>query len=361
MATTQTEEATDNKPESAGADTAGKSQIVELSTESFKAFCEDISAMFSINMRSNKLGASIVKTEALQGHFKNLVAITSCKASGALEGTFQIIFSREGLFTLAGAISMPAEMTSLLEKCIGPEQTMKNIKGGSIKEAEAVSDTVAEACNLLIGSWDRIFRENFEGHKHLLQTNTFIGNPWENPKEIIGIGSDDEIVFASYKIMISSFPAFLCGAIFPKTILAKTDIEAIEVEQKARAEAEKKAKAKAAEEAKEEAEEKAKSEAEEKTKDKTEEKAKAEAEEKAKAEAEEKAKAEAEEKAKAEAEEKAKAEAEEKAKAEAEEKAKAEAEEKAKAEAEEKAKAETKEEPEAKAETEEKASSRRKS
>ncbi|MHC4535333.1 MAG: CBS domain-containing protein [Planctomycetota bacterium] len=361
MATVQTEEATDNKPESAGADTAGKSQIIELSTESFKAFCEDISAMFSINMRSNKLGASIVNTEALQGHFKNLVAITSCEASGTLEGSFQIIFSREGLFTLAGAISMPAEMTSLLEKCIGPEQTMKNIKGGSIKEAEAVSDTVAEACNLLIGSWDRIFRKNFEGHKHLLQTNTFIGDPWDNPKEIIGIGSDDEIVFASYKIMISSFPAFLCGAIFPKTFLAKTDIEAIEAEQKAKAEAEKKAKAKAAEEAKAEAEEKAEGETEEKARAEAEEKAKTEAEEKAKAEAEEKAKAEAEEKAKAEAEEKEKAEAEEKEKAEAEEKAKAEAEEKEKAEAEEKAKAEAEErekaeaEEKAKAEAEEKA------
>ena len=309
--------------------TAVESQILDLSTESFKAFCSDMSAMFSIGMKCDKQEAATVTIEALKERFKNLLAITSIKADGTLEGTFQIILSREGLFTLAGAIAMPAQMTSLLEKCIGPEKTMKNIKSGSLKEAEEVSDTVAEACNLLIGSWDRIFREGLEGHKHLLQTNTFIGDPWDNPKEKIGLSSDEEYLFAPHKITISSFPAFDCGAIFPKTFFGKVNAEA---------------------------EEKAKAEAEEKAKAEAEEKAKVEAEEKAKAEAEEKAKAEAEEKAKTEAEEKAKVEAEEKAKAEAEEKAKAEAEEKAKAEAEEKAKAETKEQPktetEAKQETE---------
>jgi len=150
MATSQTEEAAEIKAESTGTSPASESHILGLSTESFKAFCEDISAMFSIPMRSHKLGASIVKVEALKEPFKNLVAITTCQASGAYKGTFQIIFSREGLFTLAGAIAMPAEMTSLLEKCVGPEQTKKNIKSGTIKEAEAVGDTIAEACNLLI-------------------------------------------------------------------------------------------------------------------------------------------------------------------------------------------------------------------
>ncbi|MBN1806855.1 MAG: hypothetical protein JW837_16525, partial [Sedimentisphaerales bacterium] len=322
MATSQKEATTEKKPETAGTDTAGKLHMLELTTESFKGFCEDISGMFSIPMRSNKIGASIVKVGSLKEPFKNLVAITSCKATGTYEGTFQIIFNREGLFTIAGAITMPAEMTSLLEKCIGPEQTMKNIKGGGLKEAEAVADTVAEACNLLVGSWDRVFREKLEGHKHLLQTNTFIGEPWDNPKEKIGMGSDDEIALASYKIIINPFPPFMCGAIYPKTILLKADIEAFEAEGKANAEAVKKAKAEA-EKAKAETPEKAKAE------EKTEAKDKGEAEEKEKAEAEKKAEA----KAKAEAEEKVKAEAEAKAKAEAEEKAKAEAEAKAKAEA----------------------------
>ncbi|MDT8302763.1 MAG: CBS domain-containing protein [Sedimentisphaerales bacterium] len=306
MATTQTEEATDNKPESAGADTTGKSQIVELSTESFKAFCEDISAMFSINMRSNKLGVSIVKTEALQGNFKNLVAITSCEATGALEGTFQIIFSREGLFTLAGAISMPAQMTSMLEQCVGPEKTMKNIKSGSLKEAEGESDTIAEACNLLIGSWDRIFRDGLEGHEHLLQTNNFIGDPWDNPKEKTGMASDEEYLLAPHKITISSFPAFDCGVIFPKTIFSKVNAQ---VEEKAKTEAEEKAKTEAEEKAKAEAEEKAKAEIEVEPKKESDEKSETKTEVKAEAGSEEKAKDEAEEKPQTETEAKAETEA----------------------------------------------------
>ena len=350
--------AVEEKTDSKGSGTAGESRILELSTESFRAFCADISAMFSIGMKCDEQDTATVTIDVLQERFKNLVAVTVAKAEGAFEGTFQIILSREGLFTLAGAIVMPAQMTSLLENCVGPEKTTKNIQSGSLKEAEEVSDTVAEACNLLIGSWDSVFRQGLEGHEHLLQTHTFVGDPWDNPKEKIALSSDEEYLFASYKITISSYPAFDCGVIFPKTIFAKANAEAEEkakpeAEEKAKAEAEEKAKAEAEEKAKAEVEEKAKAEAEEKAKAEAEEKAKAEAEEKAKAEAEEKAKAEAEEKAKAEAEEKAKAEAEEKANAEAEEKAKAEAEEKAKAEAEEKAKAEAEEK--AKAEAEEKA------
>ena len=340
---TQDQKAAEEKTDSKGCCPTDESQIVELSTEAFKAFCNDISDMFGISMKSQYQEAATVTIAALKEHFKNLAAVTSVKADGALDGTFQIVFSREGLFTLAGTIAIPVQMTSLLEKSVGPEKTMKNIKSGSLKEAEEVGDKVVEACNLLIGSWDRIFREGLEGHGQLLQTNTFIGDPWDNPKETIDLVSDEEFIFASYKITISSFAAFDCGVIFPKTIFTKVNAEA---EEKARAEAEEKAKAEAEEKAKAEAEEKAKAEAEEKAK------AEAEAEEKAKAEAEEKAKAEAEEKAKAEAEEKAKAEAEEKAKADAEEKAKAETEEKAKAETEEKPKTKTEAKPEAEVKTE---------
>jgi len=263
----ESQDNTNTKSDSKESGTAVESQILDLSTESFKAFCSDMSAMFSIGMKCDKQEAATVTIEVLKERFKNLLAITSAKAEGALEGTFQIILSREGLFTLAGAIAMPAQKTSLLEKCVGPEKTMKNIQSGSLKEAEEVSDTVAEACNLLIGSWDKIFREGLEGHKHLLQTNTFIGDPWDNPKEKIGMSSDEEYLFAPHKITISSFPAFDCGVIFSKTIFGKVNAEA---EEKAKAEAEEKAKNEAEEKAKAEAEEKAKTEAEEKPKTETE-------------------------------------------------------------------------------------------
>jgi CBS domain-containing protein len=336
-----------------------------------------MSAMFGIGMKCKKQEATTVTIEVLQERFKNLVAITSAKIDGALEGTFQIILSREGLFTLAGAIAMPAQMTSMLENFVGPEKAMKNIKSGSLKDAEEVSDTVAEACNLMTGSWDRIFREGLEGHKHLQQTNTFIGDPWDNPKEKIGLSGDEEYLFAPHKITITSFPAFDCAVIFPKTIFAKVNAEAeekVKAEEKAKAETKTEAttdtdKPKA--EAKQESEEKAetkdgttekpnaveeKTEAKPETSNEPKTEAKQESEEKAKNETEEKPKTETE--AKPETEVKAEA-TEEKDKPEAEakqEESEGQAETKAevKAEAEEKteAKPETTDEPKTEPDTE---------
>ncbi len=341
---TQEQKAADDKTDSKGSGSAQEteleSQVVELSAEAFKAFCNDISAMFGMGMKCNPQKSTTETIESLKERFKNLVAVNCVKVDGALEGTFQIIFSREGLFTLAGAITMPAQMTSLLEKCVGPEKIKKNIKSGSLKDAEEVSDTIAEAGNLLVGSWDRIFREGLEGHGHLVQTNTFIGEPWDNPKEKIDLAGDEGLTFVPCEITISSYPPFICGAIYQETLFDKA-----KAEEKIKAEAEAKVRAEAEAKAKAEAEEKAKAEAEEKGKAEVEAKAKAEADEKAKAA--EKVKAESELRAKAEAQARAKIEAEEKAKAETEAETKAETEEKAEAET--KTKTETAEEPKAEA------------
>ena len=244
--------------------------------------------MFGMHMKCKQQKVCDETIEGLKKRFENLVAVNCIKAEGTLDGTFQIIFGRAGLFILAGAIAMPEQMTSLLEKCVGPANIQKNIKSGSLTEAEAVKDTLAEAGNLLVGCWDRVFREGLEGHGHLVQTNTFIGEPWDDPEEKIGLAGDAELLFVSYDMTIEPYPPFECSVIFPETIFDKT-----KAEEKIKAEAEAKVRT--------EAEAKAKAEAE--TKAKAEEKAKAEAELRAKAEAEARAKIGAEENAKTEAEE----------------------------------------------------------
>ncbi len=292
-----------------------ESQAIELSKESFEAFCEDISGMFGVSMKCVQQESCTETVEGLKKHFEKLVAVNCIKAKGALEGTFEIIFSREGLFILDGIIAMPEQMTSLLEKCVGPTNIQKNIKSGSLKEAEAARDTIAETGNMLVGAWDRVFRKGLDGHGHFVQTNTFIGSPWDNPEENIGLEGDEESVFVHYEMTIAPYPPFKCGVIFPKTVFDKAKAEA-----KIRAEAEAKARAEAEEKLKAEAERKTEIEAEEKAKAKVGRKAEIEAEAKAKVGTEIRAKAEAEERARVEAEEKAKAETEEKAKAETEEK-----------------------------------------
>ncbi len=267
--------------------TGVESEAIELSTGSFKTFCDDITGMFGVEMKCKRQQVATETIEGLKKRFGSLVAVNSVKAEGALDGTFHMVFNREGLFTLAGLIVMPQQMTSLMEKAAGPEKILENVKHGSLKEAEGMSDAMAEAGNMLVGAWNRVFRERLKDHSQFVQSNTFIGNPWDKPEEKIDLSSYEELLFVSYKMTIGSYPTFDCGVVFPRTVFAGAKEKArLEAEARARAEAEAKARV--------EAEERAKVEAE----------MKAEAEEKARAEAEEKANAGAEEKPNVDVEEK---------------------------------------------------------
>jgi CBS domain-containing protein len=276
--------------EAAISGTGVESEVIELSTESLKTFCGDVTGMFGAEMKCKRQPVATETIEGLKERFGSLVAVNSVKAEGALDGTFHMVFNREGLFTLAGLIVMPQQMTSLMEKAAGPEKILENIKRGSLKEAEGMSDAMAEAGNMLVGAWNRIFREGLKDHGQFVQSNTFIGNPWEKPEEKIDLSSYEELLFVSYEMSIGSYPSFACGVIFPRTVFAGAEEKArLEAEARARAEAEARARAEAEAKAKTEAEEQAKAEAEEKAKAEDEEKAKAEVEEKTKAEDEEKA------------------------------------------------------------------------
>lgn len=262
-----------------------QTHTIELSAEAFDAFCRDISAMFNVSIECKQQENTVETVKSLSERFKKLIAVNSVKAEGALDGTFQLIFDQEGLFILSGIIVMLPK-TNLLQ----------NIKRGTITDIDGTTDAVKEVGNMLIGSWDRVFREGLEKHGHFVQTDTFIGNPWDNPEKKIGLADDEEFLFIPCRMTLGSYPAFNCGVIFPEAVFDKT-----QAEDKIRAEVRAKLQAEAEEEARPEAEEKAKAEAEEKTKTETEMKAAIEAEERAKIEAEMKAKAEAEKKTDVEA------------------------------------------------------------
>jgi CBS domain-containing protein len=184
-----------------------ESQAVELSAEAFEAFCNDISGMFGVDMACEQQEVSIVTIKDLKKHFKKLTAVNSVKAEGVVDGTFQLIFDQGGLFTLSGVIVMMPE-----------NRIREEIKNGTVKDTEAMNDTIGEAGNLLVGSWDRVFREGLEGHGHFAQSNSFIGKPWDEPEKTIGLVADGEFVFVPHEMTIGDYPAFKCGVIFPKTI-----------------------------------------------------------------------------------------------------------------------------------------------
>lgn len=185
-----------------------KLQLAELATHAFDAFCQDISGMFGIDMACHPLQSSAETSKGLEKKFKKLSAIISVKARGVLEGCFHIVFDKEGLFTAAGTIVML------------PDQRIQSLrKIGAVKDAEELSDAVGETGNLLVGSWDRIFREELEGHLHFLQSGTFLGNPWVDSQKSLGLPGDEEFLFLPYEMTIGSYPAFTCGVLFPEAVL----------------------------------------------------------------------------------------------------------------------------------------------
>ncbi len=188
-----------------------ESRIVALSSESFNAFCEDISGMSGVDIGCEQKGVVTETIKGLKKRFKKLVAVSSVKSEGALDAMFQLVFDKEGLFILAGVIVSLAE-----------QEILQHIKHGTKKDAEDVSDAIGEVANILVGSWDKVFNERLDGHKQLDKTNTFVGNPWDNPEEKIELSSDEEFLFVPYEMTVDPYPAFNCGVIFPKTVFGKT-------------------------------------------------------------------------------------------------------------------------------------------
>jgi len=184
-----------------------ESQVIELSAEAFDAFCEDISGMFGVDMECAQQEVTSETIKGLEKRFEKLVAVNSVQAEGALSGTFQLVFDQVGLSILSGVVVMMPE-----------NRILDEIKRGSIEDVEGMNDAVKEVGNMLVGCWDRVFREGLEGHGHFAQTNIFIGKPWDKPKKTIGLAGNEEFIFVPYEMTIDPYPAFKCGVIFPKTI-----------------------------------------------------------------------------------------------------------------------------------------------
>ncbi len=189
-----------------------KSQTIELATKAFGAFCQDISGMFKVNMKCSQKELCTETAKGLAKRFEKLAAVNFIKTKGILDGIFPVVFDRGGLFTLAGTIVM-----------LPKQKILDNRKLGSAEDAQGMADAIRESGNLLVGTWDRIFREEMESHGRFVQTNTFIGDPWDNPKGKIGLSDDEEFSFIPYEITIDDYPAFNCGVILPESIFSKTD------------------------------------------------------------------------------------------------------------------------------------------
>lgn len=184
-----------------------EASTIENASGAFDSFCEDISGMFGIRVEGTASERQIVTLKELKTDFKKVTAVFIVESKGAVNGNFYVLLDQDALFTLAGTFVM------LPENII-----IQNRRTGREKEANEIADAVGEVGNLFVGAWDRFFREEMEGHEHLLQTGTFIGKPWLKPEENIGLAKETELVAVKYEMTIESFDPFLCMAAFPKSV-----------------------------------------------------------------------------------------------------------------------------------------------
>ncbi len=184
-----------------------ESRVTELCDEAFEAFCEDVSSMFGTDIQCARDHIGLEPVADLRKRFKKLTAVHLIEATGLLDDTFQLLFDQGGLFTLSGVIVMLPEA-----------KILQQIKSGRGEDAENLTDAAREVGNLLVGSWDRVFREGSKEHEHFVKTSTYIGKLWEHLDEV-ALSADGEVLLVAYEMTVDSYPSFHCAALFPTSLL----------------------------------------------------------------------------------------------------------------------------------------------
>ena len=191
-----------------------ESTVVELSEEALNAFADDISTMFDVEIKCEQTDVGLRTLADIQKCYRKVSTFHSVHCEGVLSGTFVVGFDCGGLFTLGGVIVM-----------LPTDRVKESAKQPTLSEAEAMRDAVSEVGNLLVGAWDRVFRQELEGHKHFRKGNTFVGNPWDKTESVFGLSLAEEFHYIEYKMTVDDFTPFTCGVIFPLATLLEKESE----------------------------------------------------------------------------------------------------------------------------------------
>lgn len=184
-------------------------QLTGTTAAAFSGFCEDIGGMFDVTANCVSLYSGKGKAEDLKKDFKKLVSVNHVQGKGTLHGTYDLMFDQAGTFIVAGIFVMLPE-----------KRILEFIRSGLAGDSDFIRDAIKEAGNLLVGSWDRVFRENLKGHEHFLQKGTAVGDLWGKPEEQFGFSPDADCFYSVCQIKVEPYPDFKCAAIFPLSVLS---------------------------------------------------------------------------------------------------------------------------------------------
>lgn len=191
-----------------------KTEAIELTEAAFQTFCEDIAAMFQVNITCERKETVEKPVGKLNRKFKNLCSVNTISAKGVMDGNFYLILDQNALFVLSGIVVMLPE-----------KKIIENCQTGSEETANESEDAIGELGNLLVGSWDRTFREELAGHGHFKQTDTFVGKPFRDTEENFKIKPEETVTADIYQLKVGSYPVLNCAAVFPENIFEPGDTD----------------------------------------------------------------------------------------------------------------------------------------
>ena len=184
-----------------------QSRVMELAGDAFTAFCDDMSSMFGLQASARCTPGGTESFAGIKKRVPKFSAVNAIKSDGAINGVFYLLFDNKAIFALAGSVMM-------LPKPI----ILNHTRMGTLKDAEGLRDAVQEIGNLFVGSWDRVFRENFEGHGHFAKGATFVGDIQEITKQEPGFAVDGQYSIADCEIDVGDFTGCHCIVVFPQSI-----------------------------------------------------------------------------------------------------------------------------------------------
>jgi CBS domain-containing protein len=183
-----------------------KSQITELTSASFEQFCFDVSSMLAVEMNCSCKEPVELTFEQIRSRFKGYVSFNFVKTEGLLNGRFALIVDQRGLFVTAGTFVMLPE-ERIKEASLSPSQD----------DIAHISDAVSEVGNLLVGSWDKIFRENASDHGHFVQGQVYI-EKLSDANQDSPFWINRPCTCIECEITLEQFPSFVCIAVFPENV-----------------------------------------------------------------------------------------------------------------------------------------------
>ncbi len=184
-----------------------ETHLPQVSTVAMQTFCEDINGMLGASIGCALCQVGPASPDKLQPFFPKIAAVYSIRAKGVLSGQFNLLLDKTALFLLSGLIVMLPE-DKIKDQC----------KQGTLEAALKLTDTVKEIGNLIVGAWDRVYREHLPGHKHLLQADTQIINPWDKPGEVFAVPPDALCLLTVWEMSVADYPPFHAAVIFPAAL-----------------------------------------------------------------------------------------------------------------------------------------------